>query len=102
MGGWNKSSCIAKKAVAALAASATLFCGLNFMSATPSYAAEGRDSFSDTIGNSTFETARQTYGLTEQMRDGATLHAWECNPAAVGFYKHLGLDVQSYTMEEIL
>ncbi len=77
MGGWNKSSCIAKKAVAALAASATLFCGLNFMSATPSYAAEGRDSFSDTIGNSTFETARQTYGLTEQMRDGATLHAWE-------------------------
>ena len=77
MVGWNKSSCIAKKAVAALAASATLFCGLNFMSATPSYAAEGRDSFSDTIGNSTFETARQTYGLTEQMRDGATLHAWE-------------------------
>lgn len=31
-----------------------------------------------------------------------TLHAWECNPKAVGFYKHLGMEVQQYTMEEIL
>ena len=31
-----------------------------------------------------------------------TLHAWECNPKAVGFYEHLGLKVQSYTFEEIL
>lgn len=31
-----------------------------------------------------------------------TLHAWECNPAAIGFYKHLGLAIQQYTMEEIL
>ncbi|MCQ2543318.1 MAG: GNAT family N-acetyltransferase [Lachnospiraceae bacterium] len=31
-----------------------------------------------------------------------TLHAWECNPNAVGFYKHLGLEIQQYTMEEIL
>ncbi len=29
-----------------------------------------------------------------------TLHAWECNPAAVGFYEHIGLKVQQYTMEE--
>lgn len=31
-----------------------------------------------------------------------TLHAWECNPNAVGFYSHLGMQVQQYTMEEIL
>lgn len=31
-----------------------------------------------------------------------TLHAWECNPNAVEFYRHLGLKTQSYTMEEIL
>ncbi len=31
-----------------------------------------------------------------------TLHAWECNPDAVGFYKHLGLQIQQYTMDEVL
>jgi len=31
-----------------------------------------------------------------------TLHAWACNPKAVGFYEHLGLKIQQYTMEEIL
>ena len=31
-----------------------------------------------------------------------TLHAWECNPNAVSFYRHLGMKVQQYTMEEIL
>lgn len=31
-----------------------------------------------------------------------TLHAWECNPKAVGFYNHLGMKIQQYTMEEIL
>lgn len=31
-----------------------------------------------------------------------TLHAWECNPEAVGFYSHLGLKIQQYTMEEVL
>jgi len=31
-----------------------------------------------------------------------TLHAWECNPNAVAFYKALGLKIQQYTMEEIL
>lgn len=31
-----------------------------------------------------------------------TLHAWECNSAAVGFYNHLGMKIQQYTMEEIL
>lgn len=31
-----------------------------------------------------------------------TLHAWECNPNAVAFYKALGMGTQQYTMEEIL
>lgn len=31
-----------------------------------------------------------------------TLHAWECNPKAVGFYRHLGMKIQQYTMEEVL
>lgn len=31
-----------------------------------------------------------------------TLHAWECNPNAVAFYKALGLGTQQYTMEEII
>lgn len=31
-----------------------------------------------------------------------TLHAWECNPNAVGFYNHLGMNIQQYTMEEVL
>lgn len=31
-----------------------------------------------------------------------TLHAWECNPNAVGFYSHLGMKIQQYTMEELL
>lgn len=31
-----------------------------------------------------------------------TLHAWECNPDGVAFYKHLGMTVQQYTMEDVL
>lgn len=31
-----------------------------------------------------------------------TLHAWECNPNAVGFYSHIGMQIQQYTMEEVL
>jgi len=31
-----------------------------------------------------------------------TLHAWECNPKAIGFYEHLGMKIQQYTYEEIL
>lgn len=31
-----------------------------------------------------------------------TLHAWECNPKAVGFYEHLGMKIQQYSFEEVL
>lgn len=34
--------------------------------------------------------------------DSVTLHAWECNEKAVGFYKHLGMKVKTYTFEETL
>ncbi|MBR6396777.1 MAG: GNAT family N-acetyltransferase [Lachnospiraceae bacterium] len=52
------------------------------------------------IGGDMYEYVKQY--AKEKGYYNITLHAWECNPAAVGFYKHLGLDVQSYTMEEIL
>lgn len=39
-------------------------------------AATTRDSYSDTVGNSTFEAARKKYGLAKEMRNGATLHAF--------------------------
>ena len=31
-----------------------------------------------------------------------TLHAWEKNPQAVEFYSHMGMQIQQYTMEEVL
>ncbi|WP_217960250.1 Ig-like domain-containing protein, partial [Bifidobacterium pseudolongum] len=39
-------------------------------------AAPLRDSYSDTVGNASFEAARNKYGLTKDMRDGATLHTF--------------------------
>ncbi len=59
------------------------------------------------------ETSRNTHvgrTLYEYVKEYAkangyynvTLHAWECNPNACGFYSHLGLKIQQYTMEEIL
>ena len=38
--------------------------------------AADRDSYQDTIGNSSFESARNQYGLTKHMKNGAILHAW--------------------------
>ena len=38
--------------------------------------AADRDSYQDTIGNSSFEAARNQYGLTKHMKNGAILHAW--------------------------
>ena len=35
-----------------------------------------RDSYSDTVGNATFEAARKKYGLTKEMKNGSILHAW--------------------------
>ena len=35
-----------------------------------------RDSDQDTIGNPSFESARNQYGLAKHMKNGAILHAW--------------------------
>ena len=69
---------ISKKTVAFIAAATTLFAGLSISSAAPQQAsAATRDSYADTVGNPTFEAARQKYGLPKDMKDGATLHAFE-------------------------
>ena len=69
---------LSKKTVAFLAAATTLLAGLSLATAAPQQAnAATRDSYVDTIGNPTFETARQKYGLPKDMKDGATLHAFE-------------------------
>ena len=69
---------LSKKTVAFLAAATTLLAGLSLATAAPQQAsAATRDSYADTVGNPTFEAARQKYGLPKDMKDGATLHAFE-------------------------
>ena len=67
-----------KKTIAGLLAAATLLGGLSLSAgaAKTASAAPLRDSYSDTIGNASFEAARNKYGLTKDMRDGATLHTF--------------------------
>ena len=69
---------IRKKTVAGLVAAATLLGGLSFGMAAPqtASAASLRDSYAETVGNASFEAARNKYGLTKDMRDGATLHTF--------------------------
>ena len=69
---------LSKKTVAFLAAVTTLLAGLSISTAAPQEAsASTRDSYADTVGNPTFEAARKKYGLPKDMKDGATLHAFE-------------------------
>ena len=58
------------------------------------------DSRGTHVGRALYEYAKEF--AKENGYYNVTLHAWECNPDAVGFYSHLGLEVQQYTMEEIL
>ena len=46
------------------------------LAASTASASTDRDSYADTVGNATFETAREKYGLTKHMKNGAILHAW--------------------------
>ena len=64
-----------KKLAAGAVAFATAFGGMGLVSSTAS-ASTDRDSYTDTVENSTFETAREKYGLTKHMKNGAILHAW--------------------------
>ncbi|WP_235341369.1 Ig-like domain-containing protein [Bifidobacterium boum] len=76
-------------AMVASVASLAAFAGVGTYTATSANAASTvtstasatssgtRDSYADTVGNATFEAARQKYGLAKDMKDGATLHAFE-------------------------
>ncbi|GGI14461.1 hypothetical protein GCM10007377_11050 [Galliscardovia ingluviei] len=61
---------------AGLLSVATLAGGAVLGAQTASAATTERDSYADTVGNATFEQARQKYGLTQSMKNGAILHAW--------------------------
>lgn len=52
------------------------------------------------IGKELYEYAREF--AKNNGYYNVTLHAWECNADAVEFYKHMGMKIQQYTMEEIL
>ncbi|WP_165778745.1 Ig-like domain-containing protein, partial [Bifidobacterium anseris] len=69
---------IRKKTVAGLVAAATLLGGLSLGMAASETASAAplRDSYAETVGNASFEAARNEYGLTKDMRDGATLHTF--------------------------
>ena len=56
-----------KKVAAGTVAVATLFGGMGVASTA---LAADRDSYQDTIGNSSFESARNQYGLTKHMKNG--------------------------------
>lgn len=62
---------ISKKVVVGITAAATAFGGLAIAS-TAAQASTDRDSYADTVENTTFEQARKHYGLAQQMSEGAT------------------------------
>ena len=89
--GISRFDMLSTKIVAMVASVASLaaFAGVGTYTATSANAASTvtstasatssgtRDSYTDTVGNATFEAARQKYGLAKDMKDGATLHAFE-------------------------
>lgn len=52
------------------------------------------------IGNRLFDFVKNF--AKENGCHNLTLHAWECNPGAVAFYKAMGMDIQYYSMELLL
>ena len=67
-----------KKAIAGFAAAATLAGGM-VVGSTTAVAADHvgpTTSYDRTLGNAQFEAARKQYGLSQEMRYGAILHAW--------------------------
>ncbi|OZG53569.1 Bacterial Ig-like domain (group 2) [Pseudoscardovia radai] len=79
MEGTSMRSRVARKAVGLLVAMATLLTGgiIVASSTTTTASAASTTSYDRTLGNATFEAARQKYGFTKEMKDGAILHAWE-------------------------
>jgi alpha-amylase len=76
---WHVS--VRRRIIALFVALATLLAGGTIAATATTTASAAttstRDSYSSTVGNSTFEAARNKYGLAKEMRDGATLHAFE-------------------------
>ena len=52
------------------------------------------------VGTALFEHVKAY--AREQGFYNITLHVWECNPAAMAFYKALGLEPQYTSMEMII
>ena len=52
------------------------------------------------VGSALYEYVKEF--ARERGVHNITLHAWALNPGAVEFYRRLGLQVQSYTLEEVL
>lgn len=52
------------------------------------------------VGKALYEYAKQYAAVNGYYN--LTLHAWARNTGAVGFYTHLGMSIQQYTMEEVL
>jgi len=52
------------------------------------------------VGTSLYEYVKAF--ARERGVHNITLHAWALNPGAVEFYRRLGMQVQSYTLEEVL
>ncbi|MCB4909407.1 alpha-amylase family glycosyl hydrolase [Bifidobacterium pseudocatenulatum] len=73
---WQKLGLrVSKKLAVGATALATVFGGLAVASVS-AQASTDRNSYADTVGNPTFEAAREQYGLTKEMKNGAILHAW--------------------------
>ena len=68
---------LVKRAVGILASAATLVTGGVIAAvAAPQASAASTTSYDRTLGDSSFESAREQYGLAKEMKDGNTLHAW--------------------------
>ena len=80
MEGNTRRSGLVRKAVGLFASVATLLTGGVIAASAASTASANTTvsatSYDNTLGNATFETARNQYGLAEEMKDGNTLHAW--------------------------
>ncbi|MGO5288738.1 Ig-like domain-containing protein [Pseudoscardovia suis] len=80
MEGNTRRSGLARKAVGLFASVATLLTGGVIAASAASTASANTTvsttSYDNTLGNATFEAARNQYGLAREMKDGNTLHAW--------------------------
>ncbi|RSX55520.1 alpha-amylase [Bifidobacterium dolichotidis] len=75
MGSASKTKHVSKKITALVASVATLLGGVS-LGVSSAEANTPSTSYDRTLGNATFESARQQYGLSREMNYGSILHAW--------------------------